>query len=80
MPGSTPDGLAHVNPLLKIPAPEAGHYQDRRQAGEKASPDHGDSRDTHLPAAARHGRHHLAQLAQPASRPRQVARKITGTR
>ena len=44
-PGSTPGGLALVNPLLKIPCREAGHYQACRQAGEEASPDHGDSRD-----------------------------------
>jgi hypothetical protein len=38
-------GLAHVNPLLKISCREAGHCQACRQAGEDASPDHGDSRD-----------------------------------
>ena len=44
-PGSTSGGLAHVNPLLKISCRAAGHYQGCRQAGEEASPDHGDSRD-----------------------------------
>ena len=33
------------NPLLKISCRAAGHYQGCRQAGEEASPDHGDSRD-----------------------------------
>jgi hypothetical protein len=37
--------LAHVNPLLKISCRKAGHYQACRQAGEEASPDHGDSCD-----------------------------------
>jgi hypothetical protein len=32
-PGSTPGGLAHVNPLLKISCREAGLYQGCRQAG-----------------------------------------------
>jgi hypothetical protein len=44
-PGSTSGGLAHVNPLLKISCRAAGHYQACSQAGEEASPDHGDSRD-----------------------------------
>jgi hypothetical protein len=39
-----PSGLAHVNPLLKFLAGD-GHCQACRQAGEKASPDHGDPRD-----------------------------------
>src|SRR5215207_10181990 len=39
-----PGGLAHVNPLLRISCREAGHDQACRQAGEEASPDHGDSR------------------------------------
>jgi hypothetical protein len=40
-----PGGLAHVNPLLKISCREAGHSKACRQAGEEASPDHGDSCD-----------------------------------
>src|SRR6266851_5749084 len=44
-PSSTPGGLAHVNLLLNISCRDAGHYQACRQAGEEASPDHGDSRD-----------------------------------
>jgi hypothetical protein len=43
LPGST-NGLTHVNPMLKISCRETGHYQACRQAGEDASPDHGDSR------------------------------------
>jgi hypothetical protein len=43
-PGSAAGGLADVNPLLKISCREAGHDQCCRQAGEEASPDHGDSR------------------------------------
>jgi hypothetical protein len=31
--GSTPGGLAHVNPLLKISCREAGHCQACRQTG-----------------------------------------------
>src|SRR6266568_1945726 len=46
-------GLVRQRPRLARPCqsaaenscPEAGHYQARRQAGEEASPDHGDSRD-----------------------------------
>jgi hypothetical protein len=40
-----PGGLAHVNPLLNLSCREAGHCQACLQAGEEASPDHGDSRD-----------------------------------
>src|SRR6266700_6746865 len=40
-----PGGLSHVNPLMKFPDGEAGHCQACRQAGEEASPDHGDARD-----------------------------------
>src|SRR3989441_5773926 len=42
---ATPGGLAHVNPLLQTPCRGAGHHQACSQAGEEASPDHGDSRD-----------------------------------
>jgi hypothetical protein len=42
---AAPRRLAHVNPLLKISCRKAGHYQACRQAGEEASPDHGDSCD-----------------------------------
>jgi hypothetical protein len=43
--GSASGALAHVNPLLEISCREAGHHESCRQAGEVASPDHGDSRD-----------------------------------
>src|ERR1700734_4084357 len=42
---ATPPGeLAYVSPLLNIPGREEGQCQACRQAGEEASPDHGDSR------------------------------------
>jgi len=37
--------VARLNPLLRISCREAGHFEACRQAGEEASPDHGDSRD-----------------------------------
>ena len=42
-PGRTPGGLPMSNPLLKRSG-EPGHDKAGRQAGEEASPDHGDSR------------------------------------
>src|SRR5260221_14589008 len=55
-----PGGLAHVNPLLKISCREAGHYQACRQAGDEASPDHGDSRDRSTAEPIFHGQPSLA--------------------
>src|SRR4051794_37397355 len=40
-----PDGLVHVNPVPKFPARWRAQFQPCCQAGEEASPDHGDSRD-----------------------------------
>src|SRR5580693_4650465 len=40
-----PGGLAHVEPVLKWPAGRRATCQACRQAGEEASPDHGDPRD-----------------------------------
>src|SRR6516162_2474225 len=39
----------------EIACREAGHYQACRQAGEEASPDHGDSRDQSTPEPIDHG-------------------------
>src|SRR6266704_950622 len=59
-----PGGLSHVNPLLKFPAGEAGHYQACRQAGEEASPDHGDSRDRSTAEPTFHGQPECAGSGQ----------------
>ena len=50
-----PTGLARVNPLLKVSRREADHSQPCRQAGDKASPDHGDSRDRSTAEQIHHG-------------------------
>jgi hypothetical protein len=55
-------GLAHVNPLLNFPVGEAGHYQACRQAGEEASPDHGDSRDRITADPIDHGQARMCWL------------------
>src|SRR5260221_519998 len=51
--GSAPGSLAQST--AESPCREAGHYQACRQAGEEASPDHGDSRDRSTAEPIFHG-------------------------
>jgi len=53
--GSAPGRARPCQSTAEIPCREAGHYQACRQAGEEASPDHGDSRDRSTAEPIFHG-------------------------